>query len=377
MQGLEVEKLIEKLARRTNSSPAHSLPPECYHSQAFFEAEVERIFERSWLSIAHVSQIPNPGDYVCHDLLGEQLLITRDQSNEIHVMSRTCLHRWTEVVSGAGNTERFVCPFHAWTYALDGRLLGAPVTRQEPGFEPEQCRLAAFHHEVHDGFVFVNLDGQTSSLAPAMQPLSERSRNYRPAELKVAGVLSYECEYNWKIVVETFMEAYHHPTLHPETIEPYYPARTSYAEPGGAAYAGLHTPVKPSMSSDPGRIYFPMMAGLTVDEQNDFVVYNVYPCHLLSLMPDAVYWFRTTPVAPDHTKLDCTLLLPPELLQADGAEENIEEVLHWVDVVNQEDIAVNVTQQRGLTSRRARPGRLNHLEEANIQFADYVGRMMV
>ena len=146
----------------TSSTRTHSLTPQCYHSEAFFAREAEQIFARSWISVAHVAEVPRPGDYVCRDLLDERLVVTRDESGTIHVLSRVCLHRWTQIVSGHGHAERLVCPFHSWTYALDGRLIGAPVTREEEGFELSDCRLPRFRHEVHDGFVFVNLSDEAA-----------------------------------------------------------------------------------------------------------------------------------------------------------------------------------------------------------------------
>ena len=139
----DTETLLRQLANGSGTHRTESLPPECYRSEAFFDIEVERIFRRGWISVAHVAQVPNPGDYVCHDLLGEPLVITRDQSKVIHVLSRTCLHRWSEIVSGAGNAERLVCPFHAWTYELDGQLVGAPVTRKEEGFRGQSVSASS------------------------------------------------------------------------------------------------------------------------------------------------------------------------------------------------------------------------------------------
>ena len=270
-----IESLLRSLADGSGSQRTESLPPECYRSEAFYEYEVERVFRRGWISVAHVAQIPLPGDYLCRDLLEEQLLITRDKSGQIHVLSRTCLHRWSEVVSGSGNAERLVCPFHAWTYELDGQLVGAPVTGEEQGFEVGRCRLHEFRHEIQDGFIFVNLGGEAPPLTPQVEPLHKRFKNYSLDKLEVLGSLEYECEYNWKILVETFMESYHHVRVHADNLELYYPARTTYADAGTEAYALLESPTRPEFIADlQSRCLLPVMEGLSENQLDRFVTYN-------------------------------------------------------------------------------------------------------
>ena len=363
-----LQTLLAEVGPPQGAARRYSLPPGAYAEPAFFEREVERIFRREWISIAHASQLPRPGDFLTRDLFGEPLVVTRDLEGEIHVLSRTCLHRWAEIVSGAGNAKGFVCPFHAWSYGLDGRLLGAPVTQEEADFDASGCRLPAFRHEIVDGFVFVNLDGEAPPLAPQMTPISERFAAYRQAELLVAGSLTYDCAYNWKILVETFMESYHHIGVHQETLEPQFPGRGSFADRGGPAYGLLHSP------SNGGEmpLLFPLIEGLPPDQRDRFFTINVYPFHLVAFVPDLVVWFRTVPLAADRCELETVVLLPPETLGRPDIAELMPENLAFLDQVNREDIAVNVSQQIGLASQRARPGRLNRLEACNRQFADYI-----
>ena len=347
-----------------------SLPPECYRSPEFFRLERERVFNRSWISVAHVSQIPNPGDYLCHDLLDESLVITRDESMDIHVLSRVCLHRWTRVVSGSGNARRLVCPFHAWTYALDGRLIGAPITREEPGFSVEHCRLPAFRHEVHDGFVFVNLDGEAGSLAADIEPLRTRFENYRLEHLEMLGVLEYECEYDWKILVETFMEAYHHIGVHTESLEPLLPARGSFLSEQTDAYAVVDTPVSADSEVDENEP-LPVMRDLSADEKICHFACNVLPFHLVALFPNSVAWFRVSPKSAGRCHLSVFIMAESQLIEKLDDRDR-EQVLHWLDVINLEDVAVNASQQRGLISGRAKPGRLNHLERTTAHLAVFL-----
>ena len=364
--------LLDQIGHGGEGPRAMSLPPLCYGDPEFFDLEIERIFRPEWISVAHLSQLAAPGDFICRDLFGEPLVVTRDLTGAIHVFSRVCLHRWTEIVSGSGNAKGFVCPFHSWSYSLDGQLLGAPVTQEEEGFEPSRCHLPVFRSEVCDGFVFVNLDGNAEPLAPRAAPLSKRFANYDLASMKVAASLSYDGHYNWKILVETFMESYHHIGVHSKTLEPDYPGRQSFAEPGGEAFGLLHTPGKATEAT----IAFPVIEGLAPEQRYRFLTVNLYPFHLLAFFPRVVFWFRTVPRAVDRCELETVLLMAPETLARDDATRLIEEALSLTDQINREDIAVNVSQQRGLSSRCAGSGRLNTLETANIQFADYICKMI-
>src|SRR5512139_2237819 len=120
---------------------ASTLPPRCYVDPAFYEREVESIFRREWHCVARVDQLPEPGSYLAFDLVGEPLVAVRDLEGRLRVLSRVCRHRWMPVVEGRGRARSFQCPYHRWTYGLDGALLGAPEMDRSEGFERARCRL--------------------------------------------------------------------------------------------------------------------------------------------------------------------------------------------------------------------------------------------
>lgn len=125
--------------------------------------------------IGSVDQVPNVGDYLCFDVLDEPVVMVRGYDREIKVLSRVCQHWWIHVCEGANNTREFVCPYHAWTYELDGRLRHAPEMGQTPGFDLAQIRLPQIKTEIWEGFVFVNISGDAKplqkTLAEAKQQL--------------------------------------------------------------------------------------------------------------------------------------------------------------------------------------------------------------
>ena len=167
-------------------SGAWTLPPAAYTAADVFAAEVRRIFYRDWICVARTTQVPAPGDYLCAALAGlaaialdppsrqegqpvhevvptvraprvdQPIVVSRDHSGELHALSRICVHRAMPVAEGSGNASRFVCPYHNWTYELDGRLRSAPMMEGADGFDPARCRLPRLGLEVWQGFVFVN-----------------------------------------------------------------------------------------------------------------------------------------------------------------------------------------------------------------------------
>ena len=367
------ETLVEAvLAGRSQAlERAETLPPEAYTEQAFYRLEVQRIFRKEWLCVGHVSQVAGIGDYFTLDLLGEMLVVVRASDDGVRVMSRICLHRWAPLVNGTGNTKRFSCPFHKWGYALDGRLLGAPHM-EDVEFDPKACRLPEFRSEIVDGFIYVNFDKAAAPLAPRLQDFSAAVAKFELDELVIAGTLAYDCAINWKIVVETFMECYHHIAAHPDTFERAFPARMSYVEDGRAAWTLGHSPARPEVPDETIAAGFPPLADLTAEERHEFRLYLIYPYHLLSLLPDRVFWFCLQPDGPARTRMQTHILVRRSALDDPDYAEKLAKELDFLKTVNAEDIAVNEMQQLGAATPSVEAGRLSVLEKAVWQLADYV-----
>jgi phenylpropionate dioxygenase-like ring-hydroxylating dioxygenase large terminal subunit len=349
---------------------AQTLPPQAYTSETFFQLETERIFRKQWLVIGHVSQLPKPGDYFTLDLLGEMLVIVR-APDRIRALSRICLHRWAPLVNGRGNTKRFSCPFHAWAYDLDGMLVGAPLMDQVE-FAPRSCRLPEYRIEIVDGFIYLNLSGDAPPLGPQLADLCAEFKRLSPHDWVVATTLEYDCAINWKIVVETFMECYHHIAAHPETFERLYPARLTYAEDGRAAWTVCRAPARPDAPDSQICAGFGDLGELLAQDRHEFRLYLVYPYHLINVLPDRVFWFCLQPVSAVHTRLQSHLLVRRDAPEQPDYQQRLALERDFMIHVNDEDIAVNEMQQRGAATRTAAAGRFSHLEKALWQLADYV-----
>ena len=296
------------------------LPPACYTSPEFYTLETERIFRRDWLFVGRADEVGKPGDYLCLELLGEPLVMVRDGTGEVRVLSRICRHRAMPVVSGVGHARTFVCPYHSWTYALDGRPLGAPEMSSTPGFDPAGCGLPRLRSEVWEGFVFVSFDPDAPALGPALRALAALFRNYDLGNLKTVGSVAFDmdCGWNWKLMCENFMEPYHHIGPHRQSLEPLMPARRSITLDPEGPYAVVHMRYREGeRSGEPSRDQWgasalPVLERLSEDERNRARLIHIFPTGLLTLLPDHVEFYRLFPEGPNRIRLEELICFPPE-----------------------------------------------------------------
>lgn len=356
---------------------SETLPPATYVSDEFFALEAEKIFKPGWVCVGHVSQVAEAGDYFTLDLFDEMLVIARGRDNVIRTLSRICTHRWAPLIEGMGNTKLFSCPFHKWGFDLTGKLLGAPLM-DKVEFRPEDCDLTRFPTEVIDGFIYVNLSGDAPALHPQLSDLSKKLAKFKLNELVVAGEYNYDCKFNWKIMVETFMECYHHIAAHPETFEAAFPARLSYIEDGRPAWTSGVAPARETVRDEEITIGLPLLStDLNTFDQRCFQLFLIYPFHMINIWPDRVYWFRSQPAGADRTIVQTYVLARPEAKTMPDYKTIMKKEMQFVDKVNLEDFNVNNMQQLGAKTAAARPGRLSHLEKAVWQLSDYIRAKIV
>lgn len=210
---------------RFTAASGMSLRPvslEPYRSPAFFEREREQVFARAWLLVAREEEIANPGDYVLKTVAigNTSILITRTKAGTIKAFHNSCSHRGTEVVmQPSGNAGRFVCPYHNWTYSNEGQLVGVPDERAFFGIDKRRCGLTPVACDVWEGYVFINLQPQPEvSLLAFLGPLAERLKGVPYTFADNSFFVRSEVNANWKIVSDAFLESYHIPAIHPETI---------------------------------------------------------------------------------------------------------------------------------------------------------------
>ncbi len=199
----------------------HTLSSDLYTDPASLERERTALFFRTWQYAGHVSQLENTGDYFTFDILGQKLFMIRDGDGEIRCFHNVCKHRAHEMVAGSGSVKLLVCPYHAWTYELDGRLRRAPNQKKVVGFEPSSICLSGVRIENFCGFLFVNLDRDAEPMDVWYPNVREELSAFVPqvGDLKPVLVNEVEERCNWKVAVENYSECYHCALCHPTFVK--------------------------------------------------------------------------------------------------------------------------------------------------------------
>jgi phenylpropionate dioxygenase-like ring-hydroxylating dioxygenase large terminal subunit len=346
----------------TRVEDAATLPPAAYMSQAFFDLEKERIFEKQWHCVGHLSQIEKVGDYFTVDLMGERIIIVR-AADRIRALSGVCLHRWAPVATGSGNVKLFSCPFHKWGYALDGQLLGAPFMEQAAEFEPKACRLPEIRSEIVAGLglIFITFNPEAEPIGPKLQDLADNLAPLGVTDYVVVAAREYDNKFNWKIQVETYMECYHHIGAHRESIEPTSPGHLSWCDEDKPGWTMCHAGVKPDLPADH-------------PDGESFGLVLVYPLTMIGITSKMMDIQILVPVGPNRTKSTWIYLMKRDEAMAPDKDEKLAKRLERMDEINNEDLAVNDMQQYGAGSHLAEPGRFSHLEACSWHLAEYVRR---
>ncbi len=388
--------VTETAARQLNR--ATTLPAQAYTSEEFFAWELNRVLRPGWQCVAHVSQIPAPGDFLNLDLLGEPLIVVHGKDDGIHVLSRVCPHRSMDIMPegfgydghspaeardgnpDCGRTRLFLCPYHAWTFELDGRLKACPEMHEAEGFCRDDFFLKPFRSEIWQGFVFVNLDGHAPPLAEGLIGMATDLAAFRLGEMKLVLAREWDCPFNWKVLVENFMESYHHLGIHHKTLQPMMPARDTWTEQERRHYVRAHLPYKDSVRQDYQAFEakgdfstaLPPLPGLNAAQKSEWGLFLFHPTFLLATAPDRVIWYRLQPLGPDRLKLLTTTLVAPEALPRENFETLRQNAAKQLVDFHLEDMEVCTAVQRGFYASGWQPGRLSHLEMTVWLFHRYL-----
>jgi len=353
-------------------SRALTLPPECYTSQEHYDFEVEAIFAREWVCVGRADQIPNPGDYFSVTVVNDPLVVVRGHDGEIRVLSSVCRHRAAVIVEGSGNCgTALTCPYHAWSYDLDGNLRGAPVMTRAEGFDRGGVKLPQVRVETWKGFVFVNFDPHAALLGPRLRDVEGLIANYRLEELSARPPATYEQPWNWKVMIENAMECYHCSFLHRGYHEcaPTWnllPPQLKHVE--DVLIMRVRTTHPDAAFTPTERVMFPVIETLSDEDRNHFTWVNVLPNLILSCNADNVHYLLLLPHGPASITLQVGWCFPASTLAMPRFDDLFAMAsMAWAPILEQ-DTMVNMRVQKGLKSRFAPRGRYSPYEEHLVMF---------
>ena len=219
---------IARAAERTLEAGT-TMPPAAYTSPELLEFEIQELFTREWICLGRVEEIPAVGDYFTIVVAGEPLLVVRSEADTIRVLSNVCRHKWTRIASGSGCASRFVCPYHAWTYDLDGQLVHTRYMDTTEGFDPSKVALPLIRSEIWRGFIYVNIAGDATPVSEHFRELDGRIGDYHMESMHRMCGDEEVWATNWKQLFENFTDLYHVFHTHRDSIAKYSPTERNRA----------------------------------------------------------------------------------------------------------------------------------------------------
>jgi phenylpropionate dioxygenase-like ring-hydroxylating dioxygenase large terminal subunit len=348
-----------------------SLPGWIYRDPDFLEAEKERVFLSSWQIICHLNDIPNAGDYHTLDFLGEPVVVVRGQDGGVRAFFNVCRHRGARILDGDSGRcpGRIVCPYHAWTYGLDGCLTAVPHRKEFADFSVERFGLKPVETEVYKGFIFVRLKAGLPSVAQMLAPYESELAAYRLEELQPLGRVSRRLRHvNWKNVTDNYSDGMHITVAHPGLTRLFGQSYGVAAQPWVDKMWGYLRDIPSSQPSE--RLYqalLPKSAHLADEQQRQWVYYKLWPNVAFDIYPDQIDFMQMIPISPTETLIREIAYGHPDSRR----EMRIARYLNWRinRNVSLEDKVLIERVQTGMGSRSFTPGPLGRNEVSLRSFA--------
>lgn len=356
-----------------------TLPGRFFHEPEIFSREQERIFSQMWTCVGRADALPEPGDYQTVELGGESVLILRGRDGQVRAFLNVCRHRGARLcLDPCGNAGAVVqCPYHAWSYGLDGRLLGAPNIARDETLDRDNLGLFPVHLAVWQGLLWLSLADDPAPVETQLEPALrdrfgelEKFNRYGIGDLKVGTSISYEIDANWKLIVENFMECYHCAPIHPELTRllPEFRLGTSYQ---GIVGQGTDFAEDIEGFTLSGNGHRAMLPGLLPEDDRLYYGFVLWPNLFINLLPDHVILHTLTPIGPEKSRVVCDWLFAPEEIARPAFDPK--ETVDVFDITNRQDWDVCERTQLGMHSRAYDKGGFYVTNEQHIAvFRDLV-----
>ena len=355
---------------------ARPIPPEANHAEAFCDLERRALFQCEWVCVGRADELPSAGDYLTHEIDSVPVLVVRQADLSLRAFVNACAHRYACLVPDhAGSAKRFTCRYHAWTYDCAGQLLRAPHMEMKPGFDTADHRLRELALSSWEGFVYVSLAEQPrTDLVSELTPLSEKVvGRYDMSAYQTLGRETMEWDANWKNLVENFIESYHVPVVHGQTFAEHGKKPEEYVC-GEDSEAYCYHYAAQQADSGLGAAH-PENHRLDGEWRRTMVDFCVFPSHLVTLMPDYLWYISVQPLGPARMRATWGFAVPPEVL-ADVAPDQraayVDDFRKYLVVANDEDKALVEALHQGSRSPLLPAGTYHPIERNLWQFMRYL-----
>ena len=348
---------------------ARAMSPSVYTDHNFLDAELSKIFSRDWFCVGRADALAKPGDYLTLDLADQPILVLRDSTDKLRAMSNVCRHRMSTLLEGRGSIRAIVCPYHAWTYNLDGTLRGAPAMNQNTAFCKSDVVLPNVACEEWLGWVFVSLKPQAVPVVSELQQVQDLVGDFGMENYTETFFETHVWNTNWKILAENFMESYHLPVCHAGTIGGLSKLDEMICPPGQASF-NYHTILKDDKLKI--ALAHPNNKNLQGDRRRMTYLLAIYPSLLITLTPGYFWYLNLHPKGVGQVQIAFGGGMSPDYVDDPDAQAHFTQLKKLLDEVNVEDKGCTEKVYRGLCSAMATPGHLSHLERPNYDFAQYL-----
>ncbi len=352
---------------------ACTLPARYYTDPALFQVEMDDLFGRMWFYAARSEEIARPGQFLVRELNGHNIIVTRNAAGRVNAFHNVCRHRGTRMCTEAAGqfAGSIQCPYHAWTYDLDGRLIGAPHMEEVPHFRKADYPLHGVHADEWDGHVFLNVAASPETLADQLGPLVDKFRTWRMQDLRLGRRIVYDVKANWKLIIQNYNECLHCPNLHPalNRLSHYLSGENEPLQP---TYMGGRMDLRPgveTLSAD-GTCPREFLPGLSAEDRRRVYYYAIFPNMLLSLHPDYMMTHALWPVAADRTINVCEWHFQSSELATVSFDPS--DCVDFWDMTNRQDWHVCELSQAGISSRAYVPGPYSNREDLLYAFDRFI-----
>ena len=376
----ETERALRTLAAVAASpfSQADTIPPVLYSSEEVYRLERERIFAKEWMCPGLAADIPKPGDYVTFSINDQPVLTIRGDDGVVRSFSNVCLHRMMPLAEGRGSCGRkLVCPYHAWTYDTQGKVIGAGhMGGRDPAFDKKQYRLPEIRTEIWEGWIYVTLNAEAPSIASLLAPLLPVVKPYRMDGYIPVVHQEHSWATNWKLLNENFMEGYHLPVAHKATVGAWFPVEDTEF-PAETYDAFTYQTFTKDETARYGRAH-PSNTVLEGKWRHTSILPTIFPSHMYVLAPDHLWYLSLRPEGTGQVHLRFGIALAPEVHAAlgEGRDAWVTELTDFFDRVNAEDKFVVEGIYQGSRAPFASRGPLSWLEREIHDFARYLAKRL-
>ena len=348
---------------------AHAMPRSVYRSEDFLRLELNSIFKQDWFCAGRASALSDPGDYLTLELAGQPIMVVRDKGGQLRAQSNVCLHRMSTLLEGRGNKSSIVCPYHAWTYELNGKLRAAPAMDKNLSFCKTEKHLPSIRCEEWLGWIMVTLNNSAQPVADVLSGVEELVGDFGMENYQETFFETHNWNTNWKVLAENFMESYHLPVCHKGTIGGLSKLDEMICPPGLPAF-NYHTILK----DDSLKIAMAHESNtaLSGDRRRTTYLLAIYPSLLITLTPGYFWYLSLHPDGVDNVKIMFGGGMSQDYVNDPESQGHFRALKTLLDDVNVEDKGCTEKVYKGLCSDFAVPGPLSHLERPNYDFAHYL-----